>query len=204
MKLKYYLRGLGIGIIATTLILMIAFSQYKNDISDAEVIKRAEALGMVMKEDTLFNRNTEAQADTSGETEQVTETIMATESEVTEVPTETSVETETQSESEQPTETEQPTESETETEATTETTVSTENAGTATGETYHLIIASGAVPRTICAELEENGVITDATSLRQYLSDVGYAKSIVTGEYEIPYGASNEEIYQILKAGPKR
>ena len=174
MKLKYYLRGLGIGIIVTTLILMIAFSQYKNDISDAEIIKRAEALGMVMKDDSLFgkNQNTEAQAST-------------------ETPTETEMQTETEA----------PTETETEV---TETTGNTENAGVALGETYHLVIAPGAVPRLICAELEENGVITDAAALRQYLSDVGYAKSIVTGEYDIPYGASNEEIYQILKSGQNR
>ena len=42
LKLKYYLRGLGIGIILTTLILMIAFSQYKNEISDAEIERKRE------------------------------------------------------------------------------------------------------------------------------------------------------------------
>ena len=49
MKLKYYLRGLGIGMILTTFILMISFSGKK--MSDEEVIKRAEELGMVMKEE---------------------------------------------------------------------------------------------------------------------------------------------------------
>ena len=38
MKLKYYLRGLGIGMILTTFILMISFSGKK--MSDEEVIKR--------------------------------------------------------------------------------------------------------------------------------------------------------------------
>ena len=41
MKLKYYLRGLGIGIIVTTLILMISFSMHKTEISDEEIIERA-------------------------------------------------------------------------------------------------------------------------------------------------------------------
>jgi hypothetical protein len=48
MRLKYYLRGLGIGIIATTFLLMIAFSQYKPTMSDEEIMVRATDLGMVM------------------------------------------------------------------------------------------------------------------------------------------------------------
>ena len=52
MKLKYYLRGVGIGLIVATLILMIASSLHSNkDMSDAEIIARAEELGMVMKAD---------------------------------------------------------------------------------------------------------------------------------------------------------
>ena len=50
MKLKYYLRGIGIGVIVTTLILMIAYGQHKVELTDAEIIRRAEALGMVPKE----------------------------------------------------------------------------------------------------------------------------------------------------------
>ena len=209
MKLKYYLRGLGIGIIVTTLILMIAFSQYKNDISDAEIIKRAQALGMVMKEDSLFGKNTETEAEvgnttstedmeqTESEFSSNTETIIETE-QLTEIEQVTEVESETEQLSE--TETEAPTETERETE--TETENNSENVGNITGEVYHLVISPGALPRLICAELEENGVITDAASLRQYLTDVGFVKSISIGEYDIPYGASNEEVYQILKAGP--
>jgi hypothetical protein len=47
MKLKYYLRGAGVGVIVTTLVLMIAFAFHKTTMSDAEVIARAKQLGMV-------------------------------------------------------------------------------------------------------------------------------------------------------------
>lgn len=58
MKLKYYLRGLGIGIIVTTLVLMVAFSGKKEKLSDQEIMQRAEQLGMVMADDgTDGNRN---------------------------------------------------------------------------------------------------------------------------------------------------
>lgn len=209
MKLKYYLRGLGIGIIVTTLILMLAFSQYKNEMSDAEIIKRAETLGMVMKEDKLFG-NQATEMDTTSETEAASQTELTTEetqTSETELPTEavTDAVTETETETEEivPTETEAPTELPVETEVSTESEVadSSQNAESETGDTYHLVIASGAIPRLICAELEENGVIADAASLRQYLTDVGFIKYITIGEYDIPYGSTNEEVYQILKAG---
>ena len=51
MKLKYYLRGLGIGIIVTTLVLMVAFSGKKEKLSDQEIMQRAEQLGMVMADE---------------------------------------------------------------------------------------------------------------------------------------------------------
>ena len=47
MKLKYYLRGMGIGIILTAIVMGFALGGRRNAISDAEVIKRAKALGMV-------------------------------------------------------------------------------------------------------------------------------------------------------------
>ncbi|WP_458457826.1 hypothetical protein [Pseudobutyrivibrio sp.] len=58
MRLKYYLRGIGIGIIFSTLFLTICLyfgkdSLAKETISDAEIIKRATELGMVMTDEGL-------------------------------------------------------------------------------------------------------------------------------------------------------
>ena len=47
MKLKYYLRGMGIGIILTAIVMGFALGGRKTTISDAEVIERARALGMI-------------------------------------------------------------------------------------------------------------------------------------------------------------
>ena len=55
MKIKYYLRGLGVGIIVTTIILTISFHGKQKDIDDfpaEEIIAKATMLGMVMPEDT--------------------------------------------------------------------------------------------------------------------------------------------------------
>lgn len=46
MKLKYYLRGMGIGIILTAIIMGFALGGHKRAMSDAEVIERAKDLGM--------------------------------------------------------------------------------------------------------------------------------------------------------------
>ncbi|MBR3770760.1 MAG: hypothetical protein IKL07_00670 [Clostridium sp.] len=182
MKLKYYLRGLGIGIIITTIILMIANSGYKKELTDEEIIARAERLGMVMKEDPLFSNS---KLDKDSESMVDTETVQESE---TAANTEVAKETEMLENSEEAFETESETE--------------TESEIVVAGEVYHLVIPSGSMPRAICNELEENGVIESAESLRKYLGEVGYAKIIKVGEYEIPYGATNEEVYEILKAGP--
>ena len=72
MKLKYYLRGLGIGIIVTTIVLMISFSSEEETLSDGEIIARAAQLGMIMPgEDTEQPMDTEDRENT--ETEQGTE-----------------------------------------------------------------------------------------------------------------------------------
>lgn len=49
MKLKYYIRGLGIGILITTIVLSVGGKKEK--LTDKEIIARARELGMVMNED---------------------------------------------------------------------------------------------------------------------------------------------------------
>jgi hypothetical protein len=53
MKLKYYMRGLGIGIVLTTLILTIARPNEK--MSDQDIKRRATELGMVMENEDNEN-----------------------------------------------------------------------------------------------------------------------------------------------------
>ena len=53
MKLKYYLRGLGIGVLVSTLIMSIALGNKKTGLSDDEIRQRAAELGMVEESTTL-------------------------------------------------------------------------------------------------------------------------------------------------------
>jgi len=76
LNLKYYLRGLGIGIAVTTLVVGFALNNSSSaDISDSEIIARAEALGMVMEDKVLVKQDTETKSteDVTNTTEEATE-----------------------------------------------------------------------------------------------------------------------------------
>ena len=188
MKLKYYLRGLGIGIIVTTIILVSCFSMQKPKMTDEQIIEKAAQLGMIMPEqDSVVAAETETTE--PEETQQKNEQQVAAE--------------EAQQETEQQTEVpkEQATE-ETQQDAPSEDTENAENEESAQQEPFTLVVNRGDVCRTMCENLAANGVIDDSEGLRKYLSEVGYASFISAGTYQIPYHASYEEITNILKAGP--
>ena len=65
-------------------------------------------------------------------------------------------------------------------------------------ETVRITISSGTGSRTVCNQLENAGLIEDAAAFDQYLIDSGYSKRISAGTFEIPVGASDEEIAKII------
>lgn len=182
MKLKYYLRGLGIGIIITTIILSIVSGKDSKSMSDEEVIARASELGMVMEEknDGLFGADTE-----STETEEARTEVKETETQETESKETESREPETEVKE---TESGEPQTGEKQTE---ETEV----------ETYTLVVQPGEVCRNVCEKLAAAGIVDDAEVLRKYLSEKNIADFISVGTYEVPMNASMEDIAAILEAG---
>ena len=193
MKLKYYLRGLGIGIIVTTVILAVSFSKKEIKMSDEEIMARAAQLGMVMQEtETTEQGDTEQDpdgTDTGAKTEVVTEQTASELLEERTAAEETAQNTEAAAE-------------DVAAEAQ-ENSAKQEAAGAEDPSgVYRLVIQKGDVCRIVCEKLAENGVISDAETFRQYLSQIGYASNMRVGNYDIPYGLSNEEIAKILQAGP--
>ncbi len=75
MKLKYYLRGFGLGIILTMVIMMIITHSSRQELSNAEIIEKAEKLGMQMAE-----QNSESEKVPEKELEKETETETETDS----------------------------------------------------------------------------------------------------------------------------
>lgn len=190
MKLKYYLRGLGIGILVTTVILSLAGVGRKN-MTDEEVVKRAKELGKV--ESTLLSdlpdqtktdevRPTEPETSLQPETSEPEPEESASTPETPEAPEETPVASE-----------ETPVAPE-------ETPVSPEdgNPDTSAWETVTLVIGRGESSTTVSKNLKKAGIVEDAAAFDRFLCNNGYDKKIITGTYEIPYGASEEEIAKII------
>lgn len=194
MKLKYYLRGLGIGILVTTVILSLAGVGRKN-MTDEEVVKRAKELGMV--ESTLLS-------DLPDQTK--TDEVRPTEPEISLQPETSEPEAgpepeESASTPETPVAPEETPEAPEETPvAPEETPVSPEdgNPDTPTGETVTLVIGRGESSTTVSKNLKKAGIVEDAAAFDRFLCNNGYDKKIITGTYEIPYGASEEEIAKII------
>ena len=215
MKLKYYLRGLGIGIIITTIILSVAFKAQTPQMSDKEIIAKAKQLGMVMKEDDTTIGNTQ----NNQENEETPQAALATEEKDENAAsgnnTSNTESTEAEDAGQAETENTQPTDvqsgdgneqsSETEGEQTDDNSQNEDGQQIADAsqeqEPHVLVVKTGDVCRVICETLQENGVIDDAEAFRNFLGQKGLANSITTGTYTIPYGLSYEEIYQIMRRG---
>ena len=201
MKLKYYLRGLGIGIAVTTLVL--GLSGRKESLTDEEIKARAAELGMV--ENTVLSElretenaaeentvSTEAETVQSVESETEESEIVESEtveSEAVESETASAVTEETETETQTGTTEEETTEAETESEAET---VETES------ETVFLIIHSGDTSWPVAKRAQEAGLVKDAAEFDNFLCDNGYSRYLRAGKYEIHAGASEEEIAKIL------
>ena len=63
MKLKYYLKGAGLGIIFATLIMILSCSLHNNEMSRDEIIKEAEKLGMIMPQEEEVQKDTSSKDD---------------------------------------------------------------------------------------------------------------------------------------------
>lgn len=203
MNLKYYLRGLGIGIIVTALIMGITAGR-KEPLSDAEIKERAKALGMVEEENTLLKDLENQEQDQAAkedapepvETEEMQEAATPEAPEAQEESAEpeemqeaaTPETPEVLEESPQPEETVQP-DAEPEEE-------NQDDQGTQGSVTIQ--IARGDGSYTVSKKLEEAGLVESATAYDQFLYQNGYDKKIRAGSVEIPAGAADEQIARII------
>lgn len=191
MKLKYYLRGLGIGIIVTTLVLMVAFSGKKEKLSDQEIMQRAEQLGMVMADEGQTETGTEENtgAEAQPETEQDVQN--------TEEGTEENADENTENASEP--------ETEPQTEAAAEPAAPEDTTGNVLGEVKQetsgevaFTVKSGESSDTVAFNLYKAGLVDDATAFNRYMISKGYDSRLRTGDFKIRSGASYDEILKVL------
>lgn len=171
MKLKYYLRGLGIGILVTAVIMGVTQGSRKETLSDREIRERAAALGMVEPGNSLADLEA-AETPAATEIPEAIETPVATEiPEATETPAAT------------PEVTARPTQRPAEEEE---------------GSSYTFEIQAGDSSYQVAYRLQQAGLVADARDFDNYLCSKGYDRKLKTGSYEIPETATEEEISEIL------
>lgn len=195
MKLKYYLRGLGIGIFATVIILTIASLGKKKDLTDEEIIARAKELGMVMEDrsgsimDHLEEDPSQGQpSDTENGSQGPGGEGDGAEGDVQ------------QPEDGQPQDADEP-EAGSDAEDTDPVTARPQGDGQESSYVT-LSVGQGEYSDRISAKLKEAGLIEDAEEFNWFLIDSGIDDLIHVGTYRIPKGATHQEIADILKQAP--
>ena len=216
MKLKFYLRGIGLGIIVAVA-LCISAGMKNDQISDEEIIKRAEALGMVPSSETLNESVDEAIRD-GLETEEMTENdasgdaaavkvdedIPATEPDETEVNPD---EADNSNFDETPpaagsdgaaTPKVTPTLTKEVTPAPTKEPDKDTNDTENDTEYITVVVERGSGSDTVARKIEAAGLVANASEFDRYLCNNGYDKRISAGNHKIPINAREEEIAKIL------
>ncbi len=185
MKLRYYMRGLGIGILVTAILMSVTLNGKTEKLTDEEIIARAEELGMVQEYENIVLADTVS--DNEAE-EKIEEKIPDTSQEKPQAAS---------TDSEEPEETEE-TEDPQEAEGVQEQPVQE----IITDETVQIVVQGGDGSQTVARKLAEAGLVEDMTAYDKYLCRNGYDKRICTGTHTIPVGATEEEIAKIITSRP--
>ena len=222
MKLKYYLRGLGIGMLVAALVLILS-GNTGGGMSDEAVKRRAAELGMVEKDKTVLGDIGGEAADgemketeTSMELPENEPSVELTEQDGKAVQEEDAEgrtpEGDTQGQTGEPKpETESPQQAEEadaeeqalaqEIEQRAEEVV--DRAGEAaenspSGRTVTLEVRTGDSSISVARRAQEAGLVQSAADFDVFLCQNGFDKRISIGSYEITVGASEKEIAEII------
>ena len=187
MRLKYYLRGLGLGIIFAVFIMMVGYRNHGSSMSDSQIIEKAKALGMVETEDSSgMKTDNKTDNKTDGKTDKK---IDSSEPDTSTADTSTAEDTQTGTDN---TDADNTTDT-----ADADTTAPSDAAATdpaaSDGNIYYFCVRKKSEER-----LQTAGIIDDAEKFRVYMGQKGVDQFIADGSHEIPYGASYDDIINIL------
>ena len=189
MNLKYYLRGLGLGIIVTALVM--GFSGSRDKMSDAEIRSRAEALGMTDTSDVLTKQATDTTQKTGSDKKK---TASASSSTSAKTETSSSQETAVSTSSALTTQTAVSTIQAASTTSSSSSSSSVSPVASTSAASMTLSIVSGDSSYSVAKKLEAAGLVDSAAEYDRYLCSNGYDKKIHTGTYKISDGESEQEI----------
>ena len=216
MKLRYQMRGLGIGIIVTALLMGVVKGE-KLPLSDAEIKAKALELGMVESDSMKLSDIPGGQSsddsgtapDPGGESDGREGAGSGSEPDADpgeegsgapegEGDSDTGGEARDEEEGSAPHGSQEDAEGNGQADGG-GTPGSAQSGGTgAEGERVTVVIEEGVTSYSVCELLEELGLIEDADSLDYYICSNSYSRGIQEGVYEIPRGTSDEEIVSII------
>lgn len=209
MRLKYYLRGLGIGIVVTAVIMGVSADRQRSAMTEEQIIARAKELGMVEQEGILAEIAGESAVTDNQKEAPKAETSKAETPKQEEVKAETTQTAEPKAEAlkEETAKTEAPKEEAAKTEAPKEEAAKTETPEpeeTSKPETVQktssvvVSIYPGEGSYTVSRKLAALGLVESADIYDKFLCQNGYDKKLCTGNYTITEGATADEIARIL------
>lgn len=198
MKIRYYLRGLGLGILFTAVFFLLSDSGSKQTMSDEMIKARARELGMTentvladigttsVDNETLSTENETLPIENETfSTEEENTSAVAASQEVAEASEEVPESSEEASETAENPETAHVPQKE-------------EKPSSEERQIISIMVNKGEGSDTVSRRLKEAGLIEDAGEYDRYLMQNGYDKRISAGEHSIPSGADWQEIAQIL------
>lgn len=197
MKIMYFVRGLGIGILVTALILGIS---YKSKNSDEDVIIRAKRLGMVFAEDVSGSSiGIDAQKTDEPPATTAPSVIVKPTKEPEEQTTEPDAAYTKEPVTAEPavTPTDEPVTGPT-AEPTAEPVTDPVTDPAAESELISFSVERGDWSRIVSEKLEELGVIDNSEQFDKYLVDNGYAVRIKVGNFKAKKGSTYEEIAKMI------
>lgn len=210
MKIRYYLRGLGLGILFTAVFFMIG-GDSKQTMSDEMIKERAKELGMI--ENTVLvdignTAETVSAEEESYENESETVTVFDESAEETiveetmEEEAEESVEESAAEEVSEEEESEPEVVSKEESSSVEEVKESSDESAaeetSSGGQVISIVVNKGEGSDTVSQRLYDAGLVDDPYAYDKYLMQNGYDRRIGAGEHLIPAGSSWQEIAQIL------
>lgn len=203
MKLKYYLRGLGIGIICTAIIMGIALSGNKKEtMTDTEIIERARLLGMVMPEEAEEPSEAEdGQEQPEDKKSKPVEPEDGKSQDLTKDKTDDKSSTDNiladgSKADAQETGEDKADENHSEENADS---IQDDNKPDTSNESVQFEIKSGEYSDTISQKLFQAGLISDAEAFNKYLTQKGADQNLRVGVYQIPVGSTQDEIIEIFQ-----
>lgn len=203
MNLKYYLRGLGLGIVMTAIIMGIASPAKKETLTDKEIICKAKELGMI--DDTELAEYLEkARAETEERVreEAAKEYAAVGAGDWQEADADLEKEADVQREPEEAMEEESQPEgmmdNEDEAGEALAQNEDRETEADEAAETVIFTVKKGEPAYSIEDRMKEEGLLPEDVDFDRFLVDNGYDTKIVAAEYEIPIGVDMETIARII------